>query len=188
MPPRSDVTAILNRLAQGHPEAADELWPLVYDELRGLAEGYFQNENIEHTLQPTALVNEAYIRLAGRNEPGWESRAQFFFVAARAMRHILIDHARRRRSAKRGGDRRRVILDEADKPLTPKDDDLLALNEALEKLGAVDAQLVKVVELHWFGGLTFDEVARALDVAPITAKRMWKLAKGWLRCKIDEGQ
>lgn len=185
MPPRAEVTAILNRMAQGHSDAADDLWPIVYDELRNLARGYFRGEAADHTLQPTALVNEAYVRLAGLKENGWANRVQFFLVAAQAMRHILIDHARRRRSAKRGGKQQRVALDESNIPTTARDNELLALNEALEELFTVDAQLVKVVELHLFGGLTLDDVARSLDVAPITAKRMWKLAKGWLRSRID---
>jgi RNA polymerase sigma-70 factor (ECF subfamily) len=187
MPHRAEVTAILNRMAQGQAEAAGELWPLVYNELRNLARNYFREENTDHTLQPTALVNEAYLRLAGLNENGWENRAQFFFIASQAMRRILIEHARRKHAAKRGGDWKRVTLDEEQTPAMPRADELLALNEALEELGTVDPQLVRVVELHLFGGLTLDDVARALEVAPITAKRSWKLAKAWLRSRMDKG-
>jgi RNA polymerase sigma factor (TIGR02999 family) len=181
------VTRLLNALAAGRAEATDELWPLVYDELRRLAERFFQDEPSDHTLQPTALVNEVFLRLVGTGTNDWSGRAQFFAVAAQAMRRILIDHARRRRATKRGGDRKKLPLDAAATPVFAQDENLLALDEALDRLTSFDPQLAKLVDLHLFAGLTLDETARALDVAPITAKRMWKMAKGWLYREITKG-
>jgi RNA polymerase sigma-70 factor (ECF subfamily) len=182
----SDVTRLLNRLAEGHAGAAEELWSIVYAELRRLADGCLKNERAGHTLEPTALVNEAYIRLCEGQGHEWRSRAQFFGVAARAMRRILTDHARRRQAAKRGGGRRRLPLAEANTPLMHRDGDLVALDEALTRLASLDSQLAELVELHFFGGMTFDEVARTLNVSTITAKRMWKMAKGWLHREISK--
>jgi len=188
MTARSDVTALLQRLAAGQDEAADVLWPLVYDELHQLADRCFRGEAADHTLQPTALVNEAYVRLVGDLGQSWQDRRHFFAVAGRAMRRVLVDHARRRKAAKRGGDRDRVPLDLVDAPVPPADLDLLALNEALEKLAALDPSLVQMVELHFFGGLTFEDTARVMGVATITAKRMWKMAKGWLFRELSAGE
>lgn len=177
----ADITRLLNAVASGQPEAADELWPSVYGELHRLADHYFRDEQPSHTLQPTALVNEAFLRLAHSGPHGWESRAQFYALAARAMRHVLVDHARRRKSAKRGGNHHPLRLSDAiDAGDACGPEQLLDLDEALTRLAATDRRLAQLVELKYFAGLTFDEVARVLDVAPITAKRLWKLAKGWL--------
>ncbi len=167
--------------------AADTLLPLVYDELRGLASRFLRDEPFEQTLPPTALVHEVYIRMVAGGECSWESRGHFFAAASRAMRHLLIDHARRRRAAKRGGGRPRLTLDDAMAPAHGRADYLIALDDALTELASLDRQLSVVVELRFFGGLTVEETARVLGVAPITVKRMWKLAKGWLHRQIAEG-
>ena len=182
------ATQVLEALAGGDAGAADRLLPLVYDELRGLADRYLRDESSAQTLQPTALVHEVYIRLIGSDSRSWESRAHFFAVAAQAMRRLLIDHARRRRAVKRGGDRRRYALDDVAPPLVDRDEYLVALDEALTDLAAVDRQLSSLIELRFFAGLTCDETARVLGVAPITVKRMWRLAKGWLHREITEGR
>ncbi len=187
MLPPPKLTASPQSLSHVEQDAPDALWPVVYDELHGLAVQYFRDEPSDHTLRPTALVHEAYLRLAGDQGQSWESRAQFFSSAARAMRRVLIDHARRRRSVKRGGQRRRVPLDNAQLAAIDRDDDILVLDEALDKLGSFDPQLARVVELRFFAGLTFEDTARTIGVSLITAKRMWKMAKGWLQREIHNG-
>lgn len=183
----SDVTEALAALTRGNGHAAAELLPLVYDELRRLAERYLGNEPPGQTLQPTALVHEVYLRLVGRDDRTWENRAQFFAVAAQAMRRMLIDHARRRRSAKRGGNRRKLSLDDVAEPSADRDAYLVALDDALTELALIDRQLSRVIELRFFGGLTVQETARVMEVAPVTVKRMWKLAKGWLHREVTKG-
>ncbi len=170
--------------APAGPGGPADLLPLVYEELRRLAEHYLRGEPAGQTLQPTALVHEAWLRLAGRGGDSWGNRAQFFSVAARAMRHLLIDHARRRRAAKRGGDHRPVPLDGADAPAAKRDDDLIALDEALGDLATLDPELARVVELRFFGGLSVQETATVIGVAPITVKRTWRMARGWLQRRI----
>ena len=182
-----DVTRVLAELDCGSPEAAAKLLPMVYDELRRLAEKYLSDEPPGQTLQPTALVHEVYLRLVGDNGGRWENRAQFFWVAARAMRHLLIDHARRRRAAKRGGDRRKLSLEDVIEPTVDRDEYLVALDDALTELASVDRQLSRVVELRFFGGLSVEETAQVLEVSPVTVKRTWKLAKGWLHREISRG-
>lgn len=183
------ITHLLNALSAGHTEAAEALWPMVYGELHRLADHYFRDESSSHTLQPTALVNEAFLRLTRSGPEDWESRSQFYAVAARAMRRVLVDHARRRRSAKRGGKRRRLHLDD---DIVAGDSrglaQLLDLEDALNRLAETDQRLAQLVELRYFAGLAFDETARVLGVAPITAKRMWKLAKGWLHREMARGE
>ncbi len=183
----SDVTEALAALTRGNAHAAAELLPLVYDELRRLAETYLGNEPPGQTLQPTALVHEVYLRLVGRHDRTWENRAQFFAVAAQAMRRMLIDHARRRRSAKRGGNRRKLSLDDVAEPSADRDAYLVALDDALTELALIDRQLSRVIELRFFGGLTVQETARVMEVAPVTVKRMSKLAKGWLHREVTKG-
>lgn len=183
----SDVTEALAALTRGNGHAAAELLPLVYDELRRLAERYLGNEPPGQTLQPTALVHDVYLRLVGRDDRTWENRAQFFAVAAQAMRRMLIDHARRRRSAKRGGNRRKLSLDDVAEPSADRDAYLVALDDALTELALIDRQLSRVIELRFFGGLTVQETARVMEVAPVTVKRMWKLAKGWLHREVTKG-
>ncbi len=177
-----EVTQVLAEMARGDEDAATRLLPIVYDELRRLAAQYLRGEHAAQTLQPTALVHEVYLKLVGTCS--FEDRAQFFSVAARAMRRLLIDHARRRCAARRGGGRPKVTLDEVIEPTFDRDDYIVALDDALTELTAVDAELARVVELRFFGGLTIDETARVLDVSPMTIKRMWKLARGWLHREI----
>ncbi len=167
---------------------SDELFPAVYQELRELADRYLSAEAAEHTLQPTALVHEVYLRLIGQEDGGWQSRAQFFCVAARAMRHLLIDHARRRRAAKRGSDRRRLCIDEIAEPGRERSEYLIALDDALKELAAMDPQLGRLVELRFFGGLSIEETAEALGVSPTSVKRLWTVARGWLHREIMREQ
>ncbi len=183
----ADVTRALSDLARGENDAADRLLPLVYDELRLLADRYLRDEHGNQTLQPTALVHEVYIRLVGKDNGSWESRAQFFAIAAKAMRHLLIDSARRRQTIKRGGDRRKLSLEDVTEPSPGRDAYLVALDDALTELAAVDGQLSRLIELRFFGGLTVQETARVLGVSPSTVKRLWRLGKGWLHREITEG-
>lgn len=181
-----DVTRLLEDLGAGVDGAADRLWPVVYGALRGLADQYLGHESSAHTLQPTALVHEAYVRLVGKGDLGAGGRGHFFAVAAQAMRRILVDHARRRGAVKRGGDLRRVpLLDEPAADAVP-DEYLLKLDDALSELAALDPPLAQVVELRFFGGLTIEETARLLEVSTMTVKRRWLVAKGWLHRRITE--
>jgi RNA polymerase sigma factor (TIGR02999 family) len=160
--------------------------PLVYEELRALAESYLQRERPDHTLQATALVHEAYMRLVKQEEVEWQSRAHFFAVAAQAIRRILVDHARGHLSAKRGGDRKRVRLDQ-DLALPEPDLDLLALDEALEELARLHERQARIVELRFFGGLSLKEVAEYLGLSSRTIDGDWYMARAWLRSKLREG-
>jgi len=158
----------------------NELMSQVYPELRRLAACYFRNERRAHTLQPTALVHEVYLRLAGSNSVSWDDRAKFLAYAAKAMRRILIDHAKRRNAGKRGGDLRRVTLELVDRQGTPHQVDLLALHEALERLEREEPVKSQVVELRFFGGLTIEETAEALGISTGSVKRYWTAARAWL--------
>ncbi|MHC4698114.1 MAG: sigma-70 family RNA polymerase sigma factor [Planctomycetota bacterium] len=181
----SEVTRILATLSDGDRSAAAELLPLVYGELRVLADRYLRNERVDHTLQATALVHEAYLRL-GKGEPvKWENRGHFFRVAAAVMRHILVNHARDRARLKRGGDRRKLPLDDAVAVFEERALDLVALDEALTRLAAFDTRLSRVVELRFFGGLTVDETAEVLGVSPRTVQAGWSTAKLWLLREIS---
>jgi RNA polymerase sigma factor (TIGR02999 family) len=186
----TDVTRILNAIERGDAKATDELLPLVYEELRFLAAQKLSHEPPGQTLQATALVHEAYLRLVGDEPQGWENRGHFFKAAAEAMRRILIDNARRKRSLKRGGDRRPVDLDEslaADESWPEQE--VFALDEALAKLGQHDATKADLVKLRYFAGLTIEQAAKALDISHATAERYWDYARSWLRVeigKIDE--
>jgi RNA polymerase sigma factor (TIGR02999 family) len=179
------VTKILGRIADGHGSAARDLLPLVYDELRRLASSYMRRQAAAHTLQSTALVHEAFIRLVGQSNTRWESRAHFFAVAATAMRQILANHARGKRAEKRGGKRMRVTLSEAIDPAAGPDVDLLALHDALEKLAALDEQQSRVVELRFFTGMTGEEVAHVLGISQATVKREWRAARAWLNAELE---
>jgi RNA polymerase sigma factor (TIGR02999 family) len=176
-----DVTRLLEAAAEGDPEAASRLLPLVYDELRRLAALLMAREKPGHTLQPTALVHEAFLRLAGAHERcSWEGRLHFFAAAAEAMRCILLDNARRKKRQKRGGDRHRVDLEHVDLPEVMPTDDLLALDEALEALAREDPRKAELIKLRFFGGLTVEEAAQCLHIARATADRDWAYARAWL--------
>ena len=178
----NEVTSILLAIEQGEPQAAERLLPLVYDELRRLAARRLAREKPGQTLQATALVPEAYLHLVdAEGSRPWQGRGHFFAAAAEAMRRILIDSARRKRRPKHGGERHRVDLDDAGDAIAPPVDDLLALDEALEKLSAVDRPSAELVKLRYFAGLSIDEAAAALGISPRTADRRWAYARAWLR-------
>ena len=181
----SDVTRVLQAASVGDPRAAAELLPLVYDELRRLAAHRLAGERNGHTLQPTALVHEAWLKISGDVERTWQGRQHFFAAAAEAMRRILVDRARRRRAAKRGNGAEPVDADELDLPAPAADDQLLAVNEALAKFATVDARKAELVKLRYFVGLTFDEAAAVLGIAVPTAKQWWAYARAWLRVEIS---
>ena len=183
------VTQLLLAWGGGDRSAYDRLVPLVYEELHDMAQRYLRHERSDHTLQPTALVHEAYLRLVDQSSARWNSRAQFFGVAAQAMRRILVDHARGRSTRKRGGDAVRVVLGEPDGDAAafdgsavtvPRDDELIDLDDALRALAVLDPPLVRVVELRYFAGLTVEETAEVLGVSPATVKRDWVAARAWL--------
>jgi len=180
--PGEEVTTLLQRLAGDDAEAREEVFRRLYDELHGLAARYMRGERQGHTLQPTALVHEAYLRILGRDaELGFESRAHFVAVAATAMRCVLVDHARARRTAKRGGGLQRRPLDVALEAFEQRSDDLLDFDAALGRLSALDPQLARIVELRFFGGLTVEETAHVLGVGTATVQRGWHIARLWLR-------
>lgn len=171
-------------MEQGDPKAAAELLPIVYEELRRLASRKMANEAAGHTLQPTALVHEAWMRLGGSDAPAFQNRAHFFGAAAEAMRRILIDHARRRLAAKRGAGVEVVDLDGLEISSPVADDQLLAINEALEKFSTVDARKAELVKLRYFAGMNFEEAAAALGIAVPTAKQWWAYARSWLTVEM----
>lgn len=179
-----DVTDLLVDWSNGDQEALNRLMPLVYDELHRLASRYLRHERPGHTLQTTALVHEAYLKLVDLKKANWQSRVQFFAAAAKVMRHVLVDYARSRKAVKRGGAYCRLSLDEAAISSEEKDADLLVLNEALDNLAAIDPQQSRVVELRVFGGLTVEDTAEALGISPRTVKREWSMAKAWLHQQI----
>jgi len=184
----NQVTLILDRVQRGDPKAAEELFPLVYEELRRLAAQKMANEAVGHTLQPTALVHEAWLRLGGDEAPSFQNRAHFFGAAAEAMRRILIDRARRRIAAKRGAGAVRIDLDEIEIPSPVADDDqLLAVNEALEKFAVLDPRKAELVKLRYFVGMSFDEAGAALGIAVPTAKQWWAYARAWLTVELRGG-
>ncbi len=177
----SEVTRILDAIRAGDEHAAARLLPLVYDELRRLAAYHLAREPAGQTLEATALVHEAYLRLAGGDAgQAWHDRGHFFAAAARAMRRILVDNARRKRTRKRGGDLRRQPLEDVETAAPEPCEDLLALNEALDRLGAIDPVKAELVQLRYFAGLTADEAAAVLGISPTTADRYWAYARAWL--------
>lgn len=184
--PASEVTRLLGRLgSEDDPEIFERLLPLVYAELRKLADGYLRRERPDHTLQATALVHEAFLKLSGQRDTDWQSKQHFLAIAATAMRRILVDHAREKQTLRRGGDRAREIL-ESDLVATESDDtDLVALDEALTQLAEFDPRKVKVVEMRFFVGLSLEETAAALGVSDATVKREWRTARAWLRRELD---
>src|SRR5262245_5598183 len=185
MTPPATITQLLIKWRNGDQAALDELLPLVYSELRRLAAYYLRQERPDHTLQPTALVHEAYLRLVGEKEIDWRNRAHFFGIAAVRMRHILVEHARSRRAAKRGGGEYRLTLSEADQLTDKRDVNLLALDDALRRVEALDPQKPRVAERSYFGGLTIEETAEAMKISPATVKRDWSMARAWLRSEIS---
>ena len=184
--PQASITELLIAWGDGHRDALDELLPLVYDELRRLASRYLQREPDGHTLQPTALVHEAYLRLIDQRRVKWKNRAHFYGVSAKVMRRILVDHARARRAGKRGVGWERVPLVEDAASTDHADVDVLALDEALRRLSAFDPQQERIVELRYFGGLTIDETALVVGISPATVVREWTVAKAWLLNELSE--
>ena len=184
MVPPANVTALLGEWSRGNQTALDQLLPLVYAELRRVAARQLRNERANHTLQPTALVHEVYLRIVDQRQVDWQNRAHFFGVAARVMRRILVDHARRHGASKRGDGVRCVSIDEAKDMAASNEMPILALDQALDRLESVDPDLARIVELRAFGGLTIEEAAHVLGVSPSTAKRDWRTAKSWLNREL----
>jgi RNA polymerase sigma factor (TIGR02999 family) len=186
---REDVTVLLGQLAKGSDSAAAKLIPLVYDELRHLAAGYMRRERPDHTLQPTALVHEAYLKLIEQREVNWQGRAHFFGIAAQTMRRILVDHARGHLRDKRGGGVIPVPLDEALAFSPEQSSELVKLDESLERLAKLDPRQSRIVELRFFGGMTVEQTADILGISPKTVKRDWSMAKAWLHgdMKANDG-
>lgn len=186
MPPTpSEVTRLLDRWTAGDKKALHQLMPLIVEDLRGIARKHLAQESPGHTLQPTALVNEVYLRLIGRRTVSWQNRAQFFAFVAGMMRRVLVDHARRRMTAKRGSDVVRVSIDETIQlPAGDKDPDLLALDDALRSLTEVDPRQSRIVEMRYFTGLSVKEIAEVESISPTTVKREWRTAKLWLYRQI----
>ena len=181
----SGFTKLLNDWQSGDRTALEKLTPLIYDELRRIAHRYVQRERNGHTLQTTALVNEAYLKLAAQDKPDWQNRSHFFAVTATVMRHILIDHARRRHYLKYGGELKQVSLDEASLMSEERAAELVALDEALDELKVLDPRKCSVVELRYFGGLSLEEAANALGVSVMTVRRDWRAARAWLFRRIS---
>ena len=181
-----NVTQLLTKWSEGDQTALEKLMPLVYSELRRLASNYLRRERQNHTLQPTALVNEAYLKLVDQRKPRWQNRAQFYGVAAQLMRRILVDHARQHKAEKRGGsDQQRLSITSAGQLGERPDTDLLALHEALKELKTFDPQQEKIVELKFFGGLSIEETAEVIGIGHATVERDWKMARAWLRRKLQ---
>jgi RNA polymerase sigma-70 factor (ECF subfamily) len=183
--PGDEVTGLLRAWGDGDAQALEQLLPLVDAELRRLARGYMARERPEHTLQTTALINEAFLKLTDAQGVAWQDRGHFLGIVARLMRRVLVDHARTRGFQKRGGTVERVTLDEADAVAPPLDLNLLALDRALDKLKAFDERKCRVVELRFFGGLSVEETAETLEVSPETVKRDWRIAKLWLLRELE---
>jgi RNA polymerase sigma-70 factor (ECF subfamily) len=182
--PHADVTALLSQLTQGNNEASEKLIPLVYDELKRLARAYMRRERPDHTLQTTALVHEAYLRLVRQQAVNWQGRSHFFGIAAQLMRRILIDHARGHLREKRGGAREVLPLNEVLVFSPEHSEELVKLDEALARLSKLDARQSRIVELRFFGGLSVEETAEFLGVSPKTVKRDWAVAKAWLHGEL----
>lgn len=189
-PPPSDVTSLLVRWSEGDQQALEQVLPLVYGELRRIASNQLRRERKDHTLAPTALVNELYLRLVDQRRTSWQNRAHFFGLAAQLMRRILVDYARTRSAGKRGGGVARIPLDEVlDGDALPDDSgvaDVLAIDDALERLASIDPDQARIVELRFFGGLNVDEIAAVLGRSPRTVKREWRLARAWLYRELRE--
>ena len=187
MHPSRDVTELLVAASNGDRGALDEMLPLVYAELRQVAERYLRRERSNHTLQPTALVHEAYMRLVNQREVNWRNRAQFVGVAAEMMRRILVNYAEARAAGKRGGGMERITLDRALLQFEDRNLDVVAVDQALKNLAEKDARGARIVELRFFGGLTVEEAAEALGISPATVKRGWSVARAWLKRELSKG-
>jgi RNA polymerase sigma factor (TIGR02999 family) len=186
MQPPEGITQLLIDWGKGDQAALEKLMPLVYSELRRLASNYLRRERAEHTLQPTALVNEAYLKLVDQRNAKWQNRAHFFGISAQLMRRILVDHARQRQAVKRGGvEQQRLSITSAQAVMRQPETDLLALNEALEELTKMDPLHGRIVELKFFGGLSIEETAEVLGISHATVERDWKLARAWLRRQLE---
>lgn len=185
---QGDITALLAAHSSGDPDAMDELFPLVYDELRRIAHQRMRGERTDHTLRTTALVHEAYLELVDLDRVDWQDRSHFFALAARVMRNVLVDYAVKRNAEKRGGDRDRVPLQEGDATAEINFGDVLAVHQALERLETVDERSVRVVECRFFAGLTIEETANALGISPATVGRDWRMARAWLNHELTNGE
>jgi RNA polymerase sigma factor (TIGR02999 family) len=182
----TEISLLFDQYRAGEPEAFGKLMGLVYDDLRRLAAWQLQRERTEHTLQPTALVHEAYLKLAAQNPLDWQNKAHFFALAAQVMRHILVDHARTKQRDKRGGGQAHVALDDALALSHPNHPDLIELDDALNALAHQDARKSRIIELRYFGGLSIEETADVLQLSPTTVRREWTLAKAWLRRQMGK--
>ncbi len=184
-----EISELLRAWNHGDQHARDELMPLIYDELRRVARAYLRREHAVQSLEPTALVHEAFLRMVGQEKVVWENRAHFFGIAARLMRQVLVNQAEARHTAKRGGEVERVALSDIDQILPPANEqneiDLLALNEALDRLEQIDPDQCRIVELRYFSGLTIEEVAEVMNISPATVKREWTMARAWLRLELS---
>ncbi|MCI0486875.1 MAG: sigma-70 family RNA polymerase sigma factor [Blastocatellia bacterium] len=186
-PHQKEVSQLLRDWRGGNKAALDSLMPIVYDELRRLASGFLRRERSDHTLQTTALVHEAYIHLVDQDQTDWQNRTHFFGAAAQLMRRILVDHARAHRAAKRGGGALKVTLNEVAVDPTGQDIDVIALDEALNELAALDSQQSRLVELRYFSGLSIEETAEVMGISPATVKRQWNSARAWLHRRMTVG-
>ena len=182
---QNETTRLLIDAGRGDQAAGNQLLPLIYEQLRGIAESLFRRERSDHTLQPTALVHEAYLRLISPGVQNWQNRAHFFAVAAKAMRNTLVNHALAKKAAKRGGDARTLVLDPDATPAPDRGVDTLALDEALKGLAELDPRKAQVVEMRFFGGMTVEESAEALGVSVSTVEADWRMAKAWLSSKLS---
>lgn len=183
--PGEPITSLLVELRHGNREAEEKLLPLVYSELRRMASAYMRRERGNHTLQATALVNEAWMRLANQPGTNWQDRVHFFAVASRVMRQILVDHARKKRAEKRGGIRQQITLEDRLMGEKRNMTDVLALNQAIDRLAEMDSRAARIVELHFFGGLAFEEMELILEVGVRTIKRDWSMARAWLHAELS---
>jgi RNA polymerase sigma factor (TIGR02999 family) len=184
----STISRLLESIRKGDANAAYTLMPLLYNELHRLALHYMRSERPGHTLQATALVNEAYLKLVDQKEANWEDRAHFIAVAAQVMRNVLIDHARSRQRVKRGGLQKKVPLEESVLVSEDQTDDMIALDAALERLAKIDARQSRIVELRYFGGLTVEQTSQVLNISPKTVKRDWAVARAWLHRELRSAQ
>jgi len=186
MPTPDDVTALLKCAGNGSRDAVDRLLPVVYDELRRIASDYIHRERADHTLQPTAIVHEAYLKMVNQHSVGWQDRTQFFAVAAKIMRRILVDHARSRNATKRGGNRKRTEFDDAFAAFEERAIDLVTIDELLAALAELDERKARAVDLRFFGGLSVEETSRVLNVPLRTVERDWTFTKAWLKSKLGD--